>query len=207
LKNFILVHKRCVLNYFKLKTKANEQESEIAKLKSRIEELESEGRNYLVKIGSLRDTVDTSQTEINQTKTATDKTIKQMGLELRMLRQENEKLLKRERDLMDFRESVAKKCGLNISLLNVADLDILSRIEYVLAPMQTIQTGRAIQLHSMPITQISNCCAICRCLVDNCKCNVNKHYAASESNCRHSQEVSSSSNYHSTGYTYHCTKN
>ena len=175
-------------------------------MKSKIEELENEERKYLTKIGCLRDEIDSSNSEINQTKTVSDKTIKQMGLELRMLKQENEKLLKRERDLMDFRESVAKKCGLNISLLNVADLDILSRIEYVLAPMQTVQAVRSLQMHSVPITQISNCCAICHCLVDKCNCNVNKHYSTSESSCRHSQEVSSSSNCYSTGITY-CTKN
>jgi hypothetical protein len=80
-----------------LKLKNTQLEEEIKKLKSTIDQLESLNDKNLVRIGDLREEIDTTNKDYSNNKTSSDQVITQLSKELRVYKQDLEKTLQRER--------------------------------------------------------------------------------------------------------------
>ncbi|CAF0745813.1 unnamed protein product [Brachionus calyciflorus] len=119
------------LNCFK--GKSTDQDKEISKLVSRISELESIKEKQTIKITKLKDQLESSSNEISKTRSSSDSTVQSLSQELRHLKQDLEKHEERERQLLDFRNVVARMLGLDASSLAVADYEIISRIERIIS--------------------------------------------------------------------------
>lgn len=115
------------------KGKSSDQDKEIVRLSSKISELESIKEKQSLKIAKLRDQLDSTNSEINKTRTSSDSTVHSLSLELRSIKQELEKREEREKQLLDFRTVVARMLGLDASSLAVADYEIISRIERIIS--------------------------------------------------------------------------
>ncbi|RNA25983.1 coiled-coil domain-containing protein, partial [Brachionus plicatilis] len=113
--------------------KSSDQDKEIARLISKISELESIKEKQSLKIAKLRDQLDSTNSEISKNRTSSDSTVQSLSQELRSLKQELEKRDDRERQLLDFRAVVARMLGLDASSLAVADYEIISRIERIIS--------------------------------------------------------------------------
>ncbi|CAF0745797.1 unnamed protein product [Brachionus calyciflorus] len=113
-----------------LKFDITNKESEMAKMRLKIAELESACDGYVLKIGSIRDDYDLTKSQLDKTVVSSDSTIKALSSELRSLKIDYEKTKSREHQLLDFRNVVAKKVGLECNSLRVPDFEIIARIEF-----------------------------------------------------------------------------
>ncbi len=80
-----------------LKLKNNQLEEEVKKLQLTIDQLESLNDKNLVRIGDLREKMDTTNKDYSNDKTSSDQVISQLGKELRVYKQDLEKTQQRER--------------------------------------------------------------------------------------------------------------
>ena len=80
-----------------LNAKNIQLEEEIKKLKLTIDQLESLNDKHLVRIGDLRDKIDTTNQDYSNTKTSSDQVISELSKELRVYKQDLEKTQQRER--------------------------------------------------------------------------------------------------------------
>lgn len=111
-----------------------EQSVEKSKLFKQINELNSLNKSQIIKISELKDEIDNLNSEVAKTSTSSNKSIHALSTELRSYKQELEKSRNREKELLEFRDSVAKKIGLEVQTLNLADYEIISKIEKSLRP-------------------------------------------------------------------------
>lgn len=76
-----------------------ELEKEVCLLKNILNEAETEKNKCLVRIGSLRDEIDTKEKELKDAHVINENVISRLTVELRTTKQECEKLIQREREV------------------------------------------------------------------------------------------------------------
>jgi len=69
-------------------------------LKNILNETETEKNKCLVRIGDLRDEIDTKEKELKDTLTINESVISRLSVELKTSKQECEKLIQREREVI-----------------------------------------------------------------------------------------------------------
>lgn len=114
------------------KVKLNDHEKEISKLIQRVAELEAIKEKQSLKIAKLKEEIESANSETNKTRSSSDNVVHSLSQELRALKQELEKYKDRERQLLDFRNVIARMLGLDVSTLAVADYEIIARIERII---------------------------------------------------------------------------
>lgn len=146
-----------LIDFSSIRSRANDQEKEIHKLIEKINDLESAKEKQSIRLAKYREEIDSVSQEVNKTRSSSDTAVQALSQELRHLKQDLDKTLDREKQLMDFRNVVARMLGLDVNALAVADYEIIARIERII----TAYNGGVlpVQLHqvsSIPATSTQN---------------------------------------------------
>ena len=132
------------------------------KLCEHIFELEAENNQNLIKVANWRSDFEAASLDLEKTRSSSDSVIKALSLEIRALKFEMEKMQKRTSQLLDFRNTVVNKLGLDLNTLGLADYQIVSRIENLcvqqVTPCPTVLTSLC-GSSQIPIEAIYPCVA------------------------------------------------
>lgn len=172
-----------ILDINSLQSANSEITSEKLKLLTQINDLNSLNTSQKIKINELKEEIDNLNLELSKTSSSSDKSIQALSIELRSLKLEYEKSRSREKEvklsqnlfqiksfynnfllkLLEFRDMVAKKLGLEVHTLNLVDYEIIARIEQSLRPSY-LTTSFVMPTPSENYERKSRCCSsTCNC--------------------------------------------
>ncbi|KAI0225840.1 hypothetical protein LSAT2_023409 [Lamellibrachia satsuma] len=130
-----------LLESSEIKNDSYEKEKIIEALESRVGQLEHVNEKQARKIAGLQGEVEnTGQTLVEKRQTANN-TIHALSSELRTTKGALGEISKRERQLLDFRQVIARMLGLDVNSLAVPDYEIIARLEkLILANKSNVAT-------------------------------------------------------------------
>jgi len=112
-----------------LKISVLEKSKAVEELEKRCTDLDVVRGKQAKKIAALRHELGCTETELGENKELAQSSVTSLSAELKTTRTALEEVSKRERELLDLRQVVARMLGLDISTLAVPDYEIISRLE------------------------------------------------------------------------------
>ncbi|KAG8444163.1 hypothetical protein GDO86_009371 [Hymenochirus boettgeri] len=109
-----------------------EQHKTIDELNKTLDQLERVKDKTQKKLVSIKSELDFTEREAREEKERTENLQKAVTSELKTLKKTLEEVVKREKQLVDFREVVARMLGLNVTALALPDYEIIKRLEGVI---------------------------------------------------------------------------
>ncbi|EDV24084.1 uncharacterized protein TRIADDRAFT_57212 [Trichoplax adhaerens] len=136
-KQIILELKSRLLSSSDLKSKVVEQSKTILDLETTIDRLSKAKARATKKFSSLKNEIDLQGTFHKDDKELTEGIAAQLQKDLRKIKQEMEIMRARENQLLEFRQTLARLLGLEVSTLPIPDYEIIARIEQLLKQTNT----------------------------------------------------------------------
>jgi chromosome segregation ATPase len=112
-------------------------EQDVERLEVELHRLEQIRQQQASSLGSLQETVSTATHEHSRKHDQASNTISALTSELRTTKQALEDVTKREQQLVDLRNVVARMLGLSIDTLAVPDYEVIARLEQLILANQT----------------------------------------------------------------------
>uniref|UniRef100_K1Q8J9 Coiled-coil domain-containing protein C6orf97 n=1 Tax=Magallana gigas TaxID=29159 RepID=K1Q8J9_MAGGI len=118
-----------LLGSSEIQMRTMEQRKEIEELVAQVDELENVRKKQSHKIKHLKDEVEMSSQQNQEKRLVSDNAVQALSSELRTSKNALNSIQNREKQLLDFRNVVARMLGLDINTLAVPDYEIISRLE------------------------------------------------------------------------------
>uniref|UniRef100_A0A8W8I947 Coiled-coil domain-containing protein 170 n=3 Tax=Magallana gigas TaxID=29159 RepID=A0A8W8I947_MAGGI len=118
-----------LLGSSEIQMRTMEQRKEIEELVAQVDELENVRKKQSHKIKHLKDEVEMSSQQNQEKRLVSDNAVQALSSELRTSKNALNAIQNREKQLLDFRNVVARMLGLDINTLAVPDYEIISRLE------------------------------------------------------------------------------
>ncbi|XP_046545107.1 coiled-coil domain-containing protein 170-like [Haliotis rubra] len=118
-----------LLGSSEMKVRTIEQRKDIDELAHQVDELEELRKKQSRKIANLKSEVQYHENENQEKKVVSDNAVHALSGELRTTKTALQTIQHREKQLLDFRNVVARMLGLEINSLAVPDYEIISRLE------------------------------------------------------------------------------
>nr|XP_033795896.1 coiled-coil domain-containing protein 170 isoform X2 [Geotrypetes seraphini] len=112
-----------------LKIKTLEQNKAIEELSKSLERVEKVKEKAQKKLVSVKSELDCTEEEARKEKERTKSLLEALTSELNTLKKSLEEVVKREQQLVDFREVVSRMLGLSVNTLALPDYEIIKRLE------------------------------------------------------------------------------
>lgn len=168
------------------------KDTQMTDMNQKINTLTSLNDKHLVRINELRDQNDSLTYDLKQALGSSDEVIQKLSTELRCTKQDLIKSESREKQLLEFRDLVSKKLGLNISGFTLGEYEYVANIENVLNSSQNtgiihLQQATSQSLlgnSTIPTTSARACvncpswssCVICMSVCScSCQCKNNRN--------------------------------
>lgn len=126
-----------LLGSSEIQMRTMEQRKEIEELVAQVEELENVRKKQSHKIKHLKDEVEMSSQQNQEKRLVSDNAVQALSSELRTSKNALNAIQNREKQLLDFRNVVARMLGLDINTLAVPDYEIISRLEKLIQAHHT----------------------------------------------------------------------
>lgn len=118
-----------LLEASELRVRTLEQGKTIEELENTVNKLAKSKHKTNTELHDLRNELEMTETEAREKKAQTSKTLQQLSSELQTTKQALDESRDREKQLLDFRQVLARLLGLDINTLSVPDYEIISRLE------------------------------------------------------------------------------
>lgn len=118
-----------LLEASELRMRTLEQGKTIEELENTVNKLAKSKHKTNTELHDLRNELEMTETEAREKKAQTSKTLQQLSSELQTTKQALDESRDREKQLLDFRQVLARLLGLDINTLSVPDYEIISRLE------------------------------------------------------------------------------
>ncbi|XP_045163398.2 coiled-coil domain-containing protein 170-like isoform X2 [Mercenaria mercenaria] len=118
-----------LLGSSELRVRTLEQRKETEELALQVQELEKLRRKQAHKIRELKHEIDSTTTTSQENRVVADNAVQALSSELKTTKTALLTIQQREKQLIDFRQVVARMLGLNINTLAIPDYEIISRLE------------------------------------------------------------------------------
>ncbi|KAL4237945.1 hypothetical protein ACF0H5_002655 [Mactra antiquata] len=118
-----------LLGSSELRVRTMEQRKETEELAGQVEELEKLRRKQAHKIRELKSEIDNSTQASEENRVVADNAVQALTSELRTTKTALSTIQTREKQLIDFRNVVARMLGLDINTLAIPDYEIITRLE------------------------------------------------------------------------------
>eukprot|EP00079_Xenopus_tropicalis_P035703 XP_017949474.1 PREDICTED: coiled-coil domain-containing protein 170 [Xenopus tropicalis] len=112
-----------------LKIKTIEQHKTIEELNKSVDQLEKEKGKTQKKLVSVKSELEFTERDAQEEKERSANLLEVVTSELKTLKKTLEEVVKREKQLVDFREVVSRMLGLNVNVLALPDYEIIKRLE------------------------------------------------------------------------------
>nr|KAG5702123.1 hypothetical protein BaRGS_010389 [Batillaria attramentaria] len=126
-----------LLGTTELKMRTMEQRSEVEELARQVEELEEVRRKQARKISTLKGEVATTESQTQEKQVVADNAVHALSSELRTTKNALDSIKYREKQLLDFRNVVARMLGLDVNTLAIPDYEIITRLEKLIKAHHT----------------------------------------------------------------------
>ncbi|KAK3093737.1 hypothetical protein FSP39_019476 [Pinctada imbricata] len=120
-----------------LKMRTLEQRKEIEELVAQVDELEDVRKRQSSKIRHLKEEVDATNVDTAEKRVVSENAVQALSSELRTTKNALNAIQTREKQLLDFRNVVARMLGLDMNTLAVPDYEIISRLEKLIQAHHT----------------------------------------------------------------------
>ncbi|XP_002738131.1 coiled-coil domain-containing protein 170-like isoform X2 [Saccoglossus kowalevskii] len=118
-----------LLNSSNLKIQTLDQQEKIEQLLSSIDHLERTKEKQSRKLTGIKQELEFTEHEVTEERTRVETALVQVENELRATKRLLEETARRERQLVDFRQVMARMLGLDVGTLAVPDYEIIARLE------------------------------------------------------------------------------
>lgn len=112
-----------------IKLRTMEQRQEIEELVRQVQELEEVRKRQARKIGALKEESYVHESSFNEKNVVADNAVQALSSELRTTKNSLQSIQNREKQLLDFRNVIARMLGLDMNTLAIPDYEIISRLE------------------------------------------------------------------------------
>ncbi|XP_022332635.2 coiled-coil domain-containing protein 170-like [Crassostrea virginica] len=126
-----------LLGSSEIQMRTMEQRKEIEELVAQVDELENVRKKQAHKIKHLKDEVELTSQQTQEKRLVSDNAVQALSSELRTSKNALNAIQNREKQLLDFRNVVARMLGLDINTLAVPDYEIISRLEKLIQAHHT----------------------------------------------------------------------
>lgn len=126
-----------LLGSSELKLRTMEQRQEIEELVKQVTELEDVRKRQARKIGALKEEHTMFESSFQEKNVVADNAVQALSSELRTTKNSLQSIQNREKQLLDFRNVIARMLGLDINTLAIPDYEIISRLEKLIQAHHT----------------------------------------------------------------------
>lgn len=119
-----------------VQARALAQEQELDSLEAKVGQLEHVRQKQASKISNLKDEVEMTTSEVERKRSSVQNTVQALSSELRTTKLALDEVTKRERQLLDLRQVLARMLGLDVNALAVPDYEVIARLEKLILANQ-----------------------------------------------------------------------